>query len=96
MMPLCPVTILGGLPVLADVWFSSGGGWQSDGDAGVDALYWRKRDGTKGAEVSTKIYDRLDKEPYWQADVTEQANDWLGCRERKERKEGTEIYEMLL
>lgn len=75
-MFFCPVTVLGGLPVIADVWFS-GPDYDGEYDAGVDGLYWRKADGTKGKELSQKVIDRIDKEQYWQAHVVEQANDWL-------------------
>lgn len=81
-MVLVHATILGGLPVVADVAFGKDadtpngpGEYWSD----VETLYWRKRDGTRGKEVSEAIYDRCHKyDDYWQADVTEQANDWLG------------------
>lgn len=77
-MPEGPCTILGGLPVIAEVWFTRGDGWMTDDDAGVDALFWQKRDGSKGKEVSQKIYDRLEKsDPYWQCGVTEQVFDYL-------------------
>ena len=72
------VSILGGLPVIAVVTFTRGDGWEIDDDAHVDHLYWVKRDGAKGKEVSQKIYDKLDKrDPYWQADVTEQVSEAL-------------------
>lgn len=81
-MVQAPVTILGGLPVIAEVWFSRGDGWMTDDDAGVDALFWCKRDGTPGKEVSQKIYDRLDKsDDYWQVGVTEQASEYLAYRD---------------
>jgi hypothetical protein len=76
-MPEAQVSVLGGLPVIADVWFS-GPDYYGEYDAGVNALYWEKRDGTKGKEVSQKIYDKLDKrDPYWHADVTEQVSEAL-------------------
>lgn len=85
-MPLAPVTILGGLPVIAEVWFSRGDGWMTDDDAGVDALYWQRRDGTKGKELPQSVMDRLDKsDDYWQATVTEQASDWLAYADEEER-----------
>lgn len=74
-MILVPVTIKGGLPVIADVWYS-GPDYHGEYDAGVNALYWRKSDGTSGKQLSDKIIDKLDD--YWQTDVTEQADDWLG------------------
>lgn len=79
MMVLVPVTILGGLPVIADVWFS-GPDYYGEYDCGVDALFWQRANGAPGKEVSQTIYDRCDqRDDYWQADVTEQANDWLGA-----------------
>lgn len=60
--------MLGGLPLWAECSFSRGDGWGDD-DCSVDALYWLKRDGTKGKEVSQKIIDRLDKDPCWESDV---------------------------
>ena len=70
--------MLGGLPAIADVWFTRGDGWMTDDDAGVDAIYWRKRDGSKGAEFSERMYERLEKhDEYWQAYVTEQVSEWL-------------------
>lgn len=81
-MPEAPVTVLGGLPLIAEVWFTRGDGWCTDDDAGVDALYWRKRDGSKGKEVSQKIYDRLEKaDTYWEASVTEQVSEHLAYEE---------------
>lgn len=72
-----PCSILGGLPVIADVWFS-GPDYFGEYDAGCDKLFWQKRDGSCGKEISQKIYDRLDKyDSYWEASITEQANDWL-------------------
>lgn len=75
-MVYVPVTVLGGLPVIADVWFSGPDYW-GEYDAGVDGLYWQKRDGSRGKELSTKVMERIEKEQYWDADVTEKANDWL-------------------
>jgi len=79
-MVYVPCTILGGLPVIANVWYTRGDGYITDDDAGVDEVFWRKRDGSRGKEVSKAVYDRLEKyDKWWQAAVTEQANDWLGC-----------------
>ena len=72
-------TILGGLPVVAEVWFS-GPDHNGEYDSGVDGLYWRRKDGSRGKPVTQKVMDRLEKyDSCWQAGVTEQANDWLGC-----------------
>lgn len=70
-----PATILGGLPVWAEVSFGRGDGWTTDDWAEVEGLYWLTRKGKKGAPLSQKILDRLDKIPYWQADVTEQVSE---------------------
>ena len=84
-MPEAQVSVLGGLPVIADVWFS-GPDYFGEYDAGVNALYWAKRDGTKGKEVSQKIYDKLDKrDSYWQANVTEQVSEALAYEEWENR-----------
>lgn len=71
-----PARILGGLPVWAICWYTLGDGWSEDDDAGVDSLYWLKRDGTKGAPLSKKILDRLDRtNPHWECDVCDQVFD---------------------
>ncbi len=88
-MPSGPATILGGLPIIADVWFTRGDGYSSDDDAGVDAIYWRKRDGSKGKEVSQKIYDRLDKIDYWECAVVDAVSDHLAHEQwLREQAEG--------
>ena len=77
-MPEGPATILGGLPVIAEVWFTRGDGWSTDDDAGVSALYWRRCDGTKGKEVSQKVYDRCAKaDDYWESAVVDQVFEHL-------------------
>lgn len=88
-MVMIHCSILGGLPVVASVWFS---GPDHDGeyDSGVDELFWRRRDGSAGGQISEKTMDRLERyDDYWQADVTEQANDWLGehCPTRRRNPE---------
>lgn len=77
-MVLVPVTVLGGLPVIADVWFS-GPDYFGEYDAGVNELFWRKSDGSKGKPLPPRIMGRVERENYWEANVTEQANDWLSC-----------------
>jgi hypothetical protein len=76
-MPCGPATVLGGLPVVADVWFS-GPDYYGEYDCGVNALYWMKRDGSKGKELSQRVMDRIEKrDPYWDANVTEQVSVYL-------------------
>lgn len=52
-------TILGGLPVIAEV--SWGTSWEGEGYAEIDAIYWRKRDGSKGGAIPQAIMDRAEK-----------------------------------
>lgn len=62
-------TILGGLPIIAKVAF----GKDADGPWGygeywseVEAIYWVKRNGTKGKEIPQHIFDRAEKyDPYF-------------------------------
>lgn len=89
-MPQAPVTILGGLPVIAECSFGvddspiCGRDYWSE----VDALYWQKRDGTAGKEVSQTIYDKLDKyDTYWEASVIEQVSDYLAYEQYREKEE---------
>ena len=83
-MPECPVTILGCLPVIAEVSFgydSFTGEYYSD----VDEIYWQKRNGDKGKPISIAVRDRANKyDPYW-AGLIEEANEYLA--HEKERKE---------
>jgi hypothetical protein len=85
-MPGGPATILGGLPVWAEVSFYKGDGWTTDDDADVDGLFWLKRDGTKGAPISQKVMDRVEKEPYWECDVIESVSEHL-AHEQYEREQ---------
>lgn len=90
-MPEGPATILGGLPVWAEVWYTRGDGWTTDDDCGVSHIFWLKRDGTKGKEVSQKIYDRLDKIDYWESDVCDKVFEHLAYLEWIEKNEQTYI-----
>lgn len=80
-MPFGPATILGGLPVIAEVWFS-GPDYQGEYDAGVDGIYWQRRDGTAGAPLSEKIMARLSD--YWQSDVIDSVSNYLAMRDYEE------------
>lgn len=78
-MPLGPCTVLGGLPVVAEVWFS-GPDYYGEYDAGVDTLFWQTKDSwndptKQGKALSDKVMDRLPD--YWESDVIEQVSDWL-------------------
>lgn len=89
-MPGGPATIFGGLPIWAEVSFTRGDGYSTDDDADVTSVHWLRRDGSKGKEVSQRIYDRLDTIDYWQCDVTEQVSDYLAhlqyCRDHPEEQ----------
>lgn len=89
------VTILGGLPVIADVWFS-GPDYQGEYDSGVNAIYWLKtKHGGKGNEVSQNVYDRLEKyDSYWQADVTERASDALAYEDDHDEESDSTMFQM--
>lgn len=87
-----PCTVLGGLPMWAVCWYTRGDGWETDDDCGVTSLHWQKRDGSKGAEVSQKIYDRLEKaDPYWESPVVDAVSEHVAfetwCRENPEKAE---------
>jgi hypothetical protein len=77
-----PATILGGLPVIADVSFTRD--YYGECDADVECLYWMKRDGSKGKPIPEHMYDRLPD--YWQADVIESVSEHL-AHEQWEREQ---------
>ncbi len=76
-MPEGPGTILGGLPVIAVVWFSRGDGYTTDDDAGVGSIHWVKRDGSKGKEIPVHVRDRAEVYDYAFCDLIEQVSDYL-------------------
>jgi hypothetical protein len=83
-------TILGGLPVMAEVWFTRGDGYYTDDgyNAGVDGLYWLTRAGKRGKALPQSIMDRLEKkDPYWQASVTEQVSEALAYESYQEKED---------
>jgi len=90
-----PTVILGGLPVWAEVWYTRGDGWMTDDDAGVTALYWLKRDGTKGKEVSEAIYERCRKDAYWECDVCDRVFDYIAHKDWEEKNEHLETSSRL-
>src|SRR5688572_5571189 len=75
-MPEGPATILGGLPVIAEVWFTRGDGWTT-------TLGWTSSTGAsatarRGRRSRSTSSDRCEaKDPYWEADVTEQVSEHL-------------------
>lgn len=74
-MPFGPCTIKGGLPVIAEVSFTRDY-WGED-DASVEALYWCKRDGSRGAKVSQKVFDEALSDMCAECDIIEAVSDHL-------------------
>lgn len=92
-MPSGPGSILGGLPVIADVWFSRGDGWMTDDDAGVDCIYWMKRDGSKGKPIPQHLRDRAEAyDPYF-CNLIDQVTDYLIHEDEDEPPEPVELFE---
>lgn len=90
-MPSGIVTVAGGLPLWAEVWFS-GPDYFGEYDCGVDSLHWiRWRKGkapAKGAEISQAVYDKIEKtDAYWQASVTEQVSEQLAYEQADRDRE---------
>lgn len=85
-MPICRATILGGLPVWVEVSFGydefAGEHW-----AEVQKIWWRKRDGSRGKEVTQKVFDRaLNYDSYF-GNLIEQANEELAQQSWEEKEE---------
>lgn len=64
-----PVTILGCLPVIATV------NWHED-SADVWNIFWRKKDGTAGKEISQHMMDKAEKYDFLLCDLCEQVSEW--------------------
>jgi hypothetical protein len=67
-------TILGGLPVIMDV-DCGYDHWAGEGYSEVNAIYWRKRDGTAGKEIPESVYDRANKYDWAFCDAIERLFD---------------------
>ncbi len=81
------VTVLGGLQAVADVTFYRGNRWDTEEDDAEVEMYWAKRDGSKGAPFSDKMYARLDKrDPFWHANVIEQVCDAIAYEQYAEEE----------
>lgn len=85
-------TILGGLPVIADVSFGKdadtpngpGEYWSA-----VDALYWLKRDGSRGAPVPQHIFDRAERYDPGFCELTERVSEELAYEASQQRRAAT-------
>lgn len=79
-MPEAPVTILGGLTVIAEVSFGydSGSAYApAEHWSEVEGIFWMKRNGTRGKPIPDHLYERAEKyDPYF-AHVIEQVIDHL-------------------
>ena len=75
-MPRVPATILGGLPVVADVAFGYDS-YAGEYYAEVDMIYWRKKDGTAGKQIPQHIRDRAETFDSYFSDLIERANEYL-------------------
>jgi hypothetical protein len=63
-----PVTVLGGLRLWAEATYTVD--YWGECHSGVSGLYWLKRNGTRGKEVSQKFIDGLEKrQRWWEDDV---------------------------
>lgn len=76
MMPQAPGTILGGLPVVADVNFGYDH-FTTESWAEVQAIYWQKKNGKPGKEIPTHIRDRAEAYDYGFCSLIEQVNEYL-------------------
>lgn len=80
MIVFAPVTVLGGLGVIAEVDFPpyetfgiDPSGWNPE--PSVVCLYWPRRGGSTGTPLSDAIMRKIERDEYWQADVIEQASE---------------------
>lgn len=69
-------TILGGLPVVADVVFGYDS-WNMEHWAEVETIYWQKRDGTAGKALPQHIVDKARKYDTGFSCLIEQVSDNL-------------------
>lgn len=92
-MAEAPATILGGLPVIAEVSFGKDSDTPSGpGDywAEVENIYWMKRDGSKGREIPKHLWDRAEKYDRYFGSLTEQVSDHLAHEAWLEKHGGVE------
>lgn len=69
-------TILGGLPVFAEVSFGHDG-FTGEGWAEVEHIYWVKKNDKPGKEIPDHIRDRAEKYDSYFCNLTEQVSDYL-------------------
>ena len=67
-------TILGGLPVIAEVSWGQDG-FTGEGYAEIEQIYWRKHNGTAGKPISQAMFDRAEKYDNYFSSLIEQLQD---------------------
>lgn len=67
-------TILGGLPVIATVYWSYDE-WTGEHDFEITSICWRKRDGTAGKPVPQSVLDRAEKHDMLFCNLNEQLSE---------------------
>lgn len=76
--------ILGGLPIIAEISFGYDS-WNMEHWAEVEGIFWCKRDGTKGKEISQALRDRAEKyDPYF-SNLIEHVNEELAWEKEEEK-----------
>lgn len=90
-------TILGGLPVVAEVSFGIDDCPCTGRDywASVDAIYWQTRKTSfsnlaHGKEIPQHLLDKAEEYDYGFSDLIEQANDYLALRSRPDADDNDE------
>ena len=82
-MPIGLGTILGGLPIAADVSFGYDD-FTLEGWSKVNHIYWLKHNGEPGKEIPQHIFDRAEKyDPYF-CSLMEQVSEYLAYQNSKE------------
>jgi len=89
-MTWAPATILGGLPVWADVhWGKDADTPNGAGDywAEVEDICWRKRDGSRGKSITQKVWERAENYDCYFCHTIEEVEDYLDHQTREREGE---------
>lgn len=85
-------TILGGLPVIADVSFGYDG-FTGEYYSEVSQLFWVKKDGSPGKELPQHVIDKAEKyDPYF-ANLTENVSEMLASEAYENKPK--EMFQLL-
>jgi hypothetical protein len=83
-------TILGGLPVVADVdW---GTDYWGEGYAEISAIYWMKRDGSKGKPIPQSVFDRAEAYDSYFSSLVEQLSEQAAYEAAEHEGEVAELF----